>query len=738
MAEKAQSSGLYIVLISIHGLVRGHEMELGRDADTGGQVLYVVELARALAAHPDVWRVDLLTRQVADPKVSDDYARPSEQIADGAHIVRIPFGPRRYLRKEVLWPYLDSFVDSALQHVRSVGRVPDIVHGHYADAGLVGSKLASLLGAPIVFTGHSLGHEKRRRLLEHGMKPETIENRYNMSQRIEAEERALANASLVIASTHQEASDQYARYDNYRKSRIAVIPPGVDLERFRPPRAGDPRPPIKAEVERFLKNDKKPWILAMSRADERKNIRTLVDAYGESPPLQEKANLVIVAGTRDDINAMEKGPRRVLTDLLLRIDRYDLYGKVAYPKHHESDDVPALYRAAARSRGVFVNPALTEPFGLTLLEAAASGLPVVATNDGGPRDILARCKSGLLVDPLDVEGIQDALLDALTERQRWRRWSRSGLRAAKQEYSWETHVEKYLRALRRIVERPRRPARRVNMVKTRLPTADRLLVCDLDDTLLGDEEAVHELVTFWREHRNRVVFGVATGRRLSSTVTVLDEHGIPRPDIFITSVGTEIHYGPNPLEEERWREHVDYYWDAQAIHGVAAELPGVSRQPQSEQRRFKVSYYVDDRQALPSAQEIQRRLRRKRIHANVIYSHERNLDFLPIRASKGLAVRYIAYRWGLPMERVLTAGDSGNDEDMLTGNSLGVVVGNFSEELGKLRNRSRIYFAEAWYARGILEGIEHYDFFGRIREAHEPDGSRQEVEEEAVTDHEAT
>ncbi|NIV35682.1 MAG: glycosyltransferase, partial [Anaerolineae bacterium] len=74
-----------------------------------------------------------------------------------------------------------------------------------------------------------------------------------------------------------------------------------------------------------------------------------------------------------------RGARDVLTRLLLDIDRYDLYGHVAYPKHHRPNDIPDLYRIAAKSKGVFVNPALTEPFGLTLIEAAASGLPMVAT-----------------------------------------------------------------------------------------------------------------------------------------------------------------------------------------------------------------------------------------------------------------------------------------------------------------------------------------------------------------------
>ncbi|MFQ5487829.1 MAG: HAD family hydrolase, partial [Gammaproteobacteria bacterium] len=123
----AEQEGLYILLISIHGLIRGHNLELGRDSDTGGQIKYVLELARAVAEDPRVARVDLLTRQVLDPKVDSDYAEPMEEIAPKAFIVRLPCGPRRYLRKEVLWPYLDSFADRALAHIRAVGRVPDRV-----------------------------------------------------------------------------------------------------------------------------------------------------------------------------------------------------------------------------------------------------------------------------------------------------------------------------------------------------------------------------------------------------------------------------------------------------------------------------------------------------------------------------------------------------------------------------------------------------------------------------------
>lgn len=299
--------GLYLLLITVHGLVRGRDMELGKDADTGGQIKYVLELARALAAHDGVERVDVLTRQVVDGKVSADYAEPIEELAPGARIVRLPCGPRRYLSKEVLWPYLDSFADQALKHIRRVGRIPDVIHAHYADAGYVGRRLCSLLEVPLIFTGHSMGRVKLKRLKANGMSDENIERQYHIHERIEAEERALDLAELVITSTLQEVEEQYGLYDNNQPQRMVVIPPGVDLERFYPPRRGRFKPAIYEEVARFLRYPDRPMILALSRADPRKNIAALVRAYAETPGLRDKANLVIIAGNRDDVRKMEKG-----------------------------------------------------------------------------------------------------------------------------------------------------------------------------------------------------------------------------------------------------------------------------------------------------------------------------------------------------------------------------------------------------------------------------------------------
>ena len=710
-------TGLYIQLISVHGLVRSQNMELGRDADTGGQIKYVIELAKALAEHPDVERVDLLTRQVIDSKVSDDYAQPEEIIAPGANIIRLPFGPKRYLRKEVLWPHLDSFVDQALKHIRKIDRVPDLVHSHYADAGYVGAKIANLLEVPLVHTGHSLGRDKQRRLLDKGMKRESIENEYRISTRIDAEEFALDNAEFVVASTHQEVSDQYSYYDNYNPDRMLVIPPGVDLERFYPPKPKWFTPTIFLELSRFLKQPRKPMILAMSRPDHRKNIASLVHAYGRSKELQEQANLVIIAGNRDDIHAMEKGPQEVLNELFYLFDKYDLYGKVAYPKHHQADDVPFIYRLAAKSKGVFINPALTEPFGLTLIEAAASGLPVVATEDGGPKDIIGHCNNGILINPLDIAAMEKALLDVLLDRPAWLKRSKSGVKGAHRHFSWSGHVKTYLKEVKKVLRKSSTKRKIARRRTTRLPMSDRILVCDVDNTLVGDSGSLQELMRCLQEsQKKRIGYGVATGRYIESTIKTLEKWAVPMPDFFITSVGSEIYYNGSSrlIADTSWGRHIDHRWEPDKARKLMRIFKGVKLQPKEEQRQFKISYYYDPRVAPPVA-DIRKELRKSDIHVNVVFSHGMYLDILPMRASKGLAVRYLASKWGFSPERIVVAGDAGSDEDMLSGETLGIVVANHSDELNKLKGRERIYFASQECAAGILEGMAHYNFFGSMK-----------------------
>ncbi|MEZ5543415.1 MAG: HAD-IIB family hydrolase [Pseudomonadota bacterium] len=699
----------YLLLLSIHGLIRAHDLELGRDADTGGQTKYVVDLTRALGARADVGRVDLVTRRIVDPSISADYGRPEERLSDKASIIRIDAGPDEYIPKEQLWDHLDSFVDNLVNWLNSQHRTPDLVHSHYADAGYVGTRLANLLGVPLVHTGHSLGRDKRKRLLARGLSGESIERTYNIRRRIDAEEEVLANADLVVTSTHNEIEEQYGLYNYYDPARMRVIPPGTDLVQFRPPAASESFA-FAARLEPFLSRPDKPLVLALSRPDERKNILSLIEAYGESHSLQEAANLLIVAGSRDDIRDMDTGARSVLTNILLLIDSYDLYGRVAVPKSHRANEVPEIYRLVAASGGVFINPALTEPFGLTLLEAAATGLPIVATENGGPVDIIANCRNGILVDPLDRDAISKALLKLLRDREAWQVAARNGIEGVRRHYSWEAHADKYMEQIGRLHGKSRpvdweRPRPRAMHFR------DRALFTDLDQNLVGNPAALQSFSEVMRRNRKCVTFGIATGRRIDSALAIIKKYRIPTPDVLISSLGTRIHYGQSLTEDNYWADHIDHHWNPLRVRRVIGELPGIKPQSKHDQSRFKLSYYYDA-QAAPSYDEIVTLIRQNDLTANVYISFGQFLDIIPSRASKGQALRYVAQRLDIPLEHILVAGGSGADEDMMRGNTLAVVVGNrHHEELSQLTDQDSIYFAQQPHAMGILEAIDHYDFF---------------------------
>ena len=708
----SENPKLYILLISIHGLIRSNELELGRDADTGGQTLYVVELARALGERDDVERVDLVTRRIVDPAVSEDYAQTEDALADKVRIIRIDAGPDEYIPKEQLWDHLDSFTDNLVNWIREQPRMPDVVHSHYADAAYVGVRLATLTAIPLVHTGHSLGRDKRKQLLAKGLSREDIETTYNISRRVNAEEELLANADLVITSTRNEIESQYGLYDYYDPACMTVIPPGTNLVRYHPPAEGYTST-FPEKLKPFLTDPERPLVMALSRPDERKNIPVLLEAFHHSARLRETANLLLIAGNRDDVRDLDAGAESVLTQILLDIDAYSLHGLVAVPKHHTMNEIPDAYRTVAASGGVFVNPALTEPFGLTLLEAAASGLPLVATENGGPVDIISNCENGILVDPLDAAAIADALLNLLTDRPKWEQAVHNGLKGVRRHYTWQAHAATYMDKLHKLCGSPRRePVEWKAGGSARY--RDRALFTSIDQTLLGDAEALRTLTETLHRHRRRFTFGIISGRRFDSVLAVLKKHAVPVPDVLISSLGTRIHYGSNLTEDSYWADHIDHDWNLPRIRRVLHELPGLKLQPRKEQSRFKLSYYYDPDLA-PTAEELNKRLHQHELNANVIVSFGQYLDIVPTRASKGQALRYAALRLEIPLEQILVAGGSGADEGMIRGNTLAVVVANrHEEELSSLVDVERIYFSDKPHAAGLLDAIDHYGFLESV------------------------
>ncbi len=717
---------LYIQMFSVHGLIRGKSPELGRDADTGGQVKYVLELARSLADNPQVDKVDLVTRFIQDKTVSANYSQKVESLAEKAELVRIQCGGRKYTRKELLWPYLDEMVDKTLKLIKAGGRVPDIFHGHYADGGYVAKELAAIFGVPFIFTGHSMGRHKKNKLLDEGMTDSEINRRYHIDHRIKIEEQVIRDSSLIVTSTTHEIEQQYSLYDNFKEGNYRVIPPGIEIDTFYPyydaqfdatpegEHSKQARIALQGELHRFWVNQDKPFILALCRPDQRKNISGLIKAYGHDKPLQAMANLAIFAGIRKNIAMMEENERNVLTEMLLLMDRYDLYGRLAIPKKHDfTFEVPELYRLCADSRGIFVNPALVEPFGLTLIEAASCGLPIVATRNGGPADIIANCKNGLLIDPSSSRQIAEACKKILADQETWDVFSRNGINGVRSHYSWSSHSAGYLKSLDEIKYKSRAISDKVqqpqsNPIGRRLTEVKRFFITDIDNTLIGDDKSLARLMKLLAEHRETLGWGVATGRCLNKTLQALEEHKLAIPDIIITSVGTEINYGPDLCPDKGWQQHLSYQWRPELIRHELAQLDFLGLQNLENQRRYKISYLMKDDPDLLA--EVHQVLRNKNLKYNLIFSHGQFLDILPCRAGKGKAVRYLSYKWGVPLPQILVSGDSGNDECLLRGDTCGVVVGNYSRELESLKGGRRIYFSPDEYAAGIIDGFKHYGF----------------------------
>ncbi|KAG8094958.1 hypothetical protein GUJ93_ZPchr0012g20091 [Zizania palustris] len=272
-------------------------MELGRDSDTGGQVKYVVELAKALSSCPGVYRVDMLTRQILAPNFDRCYGEPVEAL------------------------------ESLLLYC-----------------------------------------------LEHLMFPwQEIEEQWNLYDGFEV---ILARKLRARA---KRGANCYGRY----VPRMVIIPPGVEFGHITHdfdmdgeedgPSPASEDPSIWFEIMRFFTNPRKPMILAVARPYPEKNITALVKAFGECQPLRELANLTLIMGNREAVSKMHNMSAAVLTSVLSLIDEYDLYGQVAYPKHHKQSEVPDIYRLAVRTKGAFVNVPYFEQFGVTLIEAAMHG-----------------------------------------------------------------------------------------------------------------------------------------------------------------------------------------------------------------------------------------------------------------------------------------------------------------------------------------------------------------------------
>lgn len=465
---------MHIGFLNPQGNFDSGDSHITEHPDFGGQLIYVKQVAIAIAQKGH--KVDILTRQIIDP----DWPEFAEQFdaypgLDNVRIIRLPAGPKEFLPKELLWPHLvTDWVPNILKFYREEGGLPDAMTSHYADGGLSGVLIEDETGVPFTFTGHSLGAQKMDKLEVTPENLAEIDEQFHFRYRIVAERLSMNRSAVNITSTQQERFEQYFHpayrgvVDVNNDNCFTVIPPGVDSSLFGTDTRSENEEAIYQLIEERLARDitesrrDLPAILASSRLAPKKNVLGLVQAFAMSQTLQERANLVLLTGGLDDPLREEANDelteQAVLSPIREVVQENDLWGKIsAFGLSEQGQEaLAATYRFLARRGSVFALTALYEPFGLAPLEAAAAGLPVVATENGGPSESLGEgdTEYGVLVDPEDPADIAQGLERLLCNPQEWEYFAQAGQERVLKTYTWETTAENYLSAIAQILSSP--------------------------------------------------------------------------------------------------------------------------------------------------------------------------------------------------------------------------------------------------------------------------------------------
>lgn len=243
-----------------------------------------------------------------------------------------------------------------------------------------------------------------------------------------------------------------------------------------------------------------------------------------------------------------------------------------------------------------------------------------------------------------------------------------------------------------------------------------LLVTDLDNTLVGDDLALAKLNQLLTQHREQygtqIVY--ATGRSLTLYHELATERSLLEPDALITSVGTEIYLKGYTTPDSIWSSKLSHHWNRTQVAQIATHFTDLIPQPETEQGKFKASYFLTPEAARTVLPQLQQELQTNGIAAKLIYSSSQDLDILPQQADKGAAMTFLRQSWQIEPTRTIACGDSGNDLALFQNRQeCGIIVGNAQPELLQWHHATpnpKRYLANAHCAGGILEGLEHFSF----------------------------
>ena len=402
-------------MLSTHGYV-DPVPQLGR-TDTGGQVVYVLQLAKALASLGIP--VDVYTRWFDRERNQIDPLPDNPDV----RVVRIAAGPWEFIPKEHIYDVLPELATNMIQFIKDQRLHYDLYHGHYVDAGIVALDVASAFGAPAYFTAHSIGAWKREQM---GGDASQMEAKFNFKRRI-SEELRIFNSVVGQNVTTEVQGEKIKELYGFAADNIVVIPPGTDVHRYRPLVPGET--PGQTDLP-----DR--YVFCLSRIDSNKGHDFLLYAFDIVRKAVPGVQLVIGGGSPSpqrrelEIRAMME---RIVEERGMG-DRVQIYGYVP-----DEVIVPAYQNAE-----LFALPSLFEPFGMTTTEAMACGTPVVASKLGGIRTVIQSGANGLLIDPSSAEEFAGAMIKLLQDHEDAERMGNSGRETIVEQYSWEAIAQRFL------------------------------------------------------------------------------------------------------------------------------------------------------------------------------------------------------------------------------------------------------------------------------------------------------
>ncbi|KAL8547789.1 hypothetical protein ACS0TY_007212 [Phlomoides rotata] len=445
-----------IVIFSVHGYF-GQADVLGLP-DTGGQVVYILDQVRAmeeellsrikqqgLNVKPQIL---VVTRLIPDAKGNkcNQEIEPIENTTH-SHILRVPFNTEKgvlgpWVSRFDIYPYLEKFSQATIAHALEKSK--------YEDSDV---------------------------------KWRDLDSKYHFSCQFTADLIAMNAADFVITSTYQEIAGSKNRPGQYESHVSFTMPglyravsginvfdpkfniasPGADQSVYFPLTEKQKRltkfqPAIEEllyskedndEHIGYLADRKKPIIFSMARLDIVKNITGLTEWYGKNKRLRTLVNLVIVGGFFDPSKSEDREEMAEIKKMHSLIEKYQLKGHIrwiaAQTDRYRNGE---LYRCVADTKGAFVQPALYEAFGLTVIEAMNCGLPTFATNQGGPTEIIVDGVSGFHIDPNNGDESSNKIVDFFekckTDGRYWNRISQGGLKRINECYTWKIYANKML------------------------------------------------------------------------------------------------------------------------------------------------------------------------------------------------------------------------------------------------------------------------------------------------------